>query len=223
MRVAKLLLWTFLVAGCADATAPSDSGGDSVGDSAGESTAERLLAAPPPGWQRTYEMDADDIRLVEFMPEPGPSDTEDGAEDEDEEDAWTDKISFESFTAADLPDPIVLQDSIARDRKQACSSFDDFNTYAGYENNYPTVVRLFLCHRDKASGRGEITMLKTIQGNDAFYVIQRRRRVDPFPGLNAAPMRNEEMGLWSLYFRSISVCDERRLEHPCPKSSDTTT
>jgi hypothetical protein len=29
-------------------------------------------------------------------------------------------------------------------------------------------------------------------------------------------MSNEEMGLWSLYFRSITVCDDTLPEHPCP-------
>lgn len=167
-------------------------------------TGERLLATPPPGWERTFELSESDVRLVEFMPA-----------DSDKE-AWVDKISFESFAGPELPDPIQLLETVARDRKQACTRLEDFNTYSGYENNYPTSVRLFLCHRNKTSGKGEITMVKSIQGNQAFYVIQRSRRVAPYATSEDAPMRNEEMGLWSLYFRSISVCDDTRPDHPCP-------
>jgi hypothetical protein len=169
---------------------------------------ERLLASPPPGWVRTFQLDEGAMRLVEFMPEAV------------EGDAWIDKVSFESFTGDELPDPIVFQDAIVRDRKQACSRLDDFNTFTGFENNYPTSVRLLLCHRHKTASQGEITMLKTIQGNEAFYVVQRARRVEPFDSEVTAPMRNEEMGLWSLYFRTITVCDDGRPEHPCPAPAD---
>ena len=195
MRASAALV--VLLAAACDGSVPS-------APSSSSATGERLLAAPPPGWVRTFELDENDMRLVEFMPE---------AVDGDD---WIDKISFESFTGDALPDPIVFQQTIARDRKQACSQLDDFNTFAGFENNYPTSVRLLLCHRQKGGAHGEITMLKTIQGNDAFYVVQRIRRVEPFESELTAPMRNEEMGLWSLYFRSITLCDDGRTEHPCP-------
>ena len=179
-------------------------------------TGERLLAVPPPGWVRTFELDEGGIRLVEFMPRDG------------NHEQWIDKVSFESFNSGDnsgggnagggeLPDPIVLIQNIAKERERECAGFEDYNTFAGFENNYPTSVRLLLCHRNKVSGRGEISMLKSVQGNDDFYVIQRTRQVDPYED-QQAPMSNEEMGLWSLYFRSISVCDDTRPKHPCPAS-----
>jgi hypothetical protein len=173
-------------------------------------TGERLLAAPPPGWIRTFALDKGGVRLVEFIP-PG-SDQQ-----------WIDKLSFESFKGGgtnalgdELPDPIRLIRNIAKERERVCDGSEDYNTFSGFENNYPTSVRLLLCHRNKASGRGEITMLKSIQGNTDFYVVQRTRRVDPFEDRPRAPMSDAEMGLWSLYFRSISVCDDTRPEHPCP-------
>ncbi len=189
-------------------------------DDAPAITGERLLAVPPPGWIRTFELDEGGIRLVEFMPREGNPEE------------WIDKVSFESFNGGgnsggnggdgnagggELPDPIVLIQNIAKERERECEGFEDYNTFSGFENNYPTSVRLLLCHRNKASGRGEISMLKSVQGNSDFYVIQRTRQVDPYEG-QQPPMSNEEMGLWSLYFRSISVCDDTRPKHPCPAS-----
>jgi len=172
---------------------------------------EHLLAAPPPNWIRTFAMNEGGVRLVEFIP----------AESDPEQ--WTDKISFESFTGGgsdalgdELPDPIRLVRNIAKQRERACDGAEDYNTFSGLENNYPTSVRLLLCHRNRETGRGEITMLKTVQGNRDFYVIQRTRFVEPYVDQPLAPMSNDEMGLWSLYFRSITVCDDTLPEHPCP-------
>ncbi|TDJ39078.1 MAG: hypothetical protein E2O54_11510 [Gammaproteobacteria bacterium] len=197
---------SLLIAGCGTHDVPPTTG------DAPAVTGERLLAVPPPGWIRTFEMNEAGVRLVEFMPPGGNTEQ------------WIDKVSFESFNGAggnaggsELPDPIVLIQHIAKERERECAGFEDYNTFSGFENNYPTSVRLLLCHRNKVSGRGEISMLKSVQGNSDFYVVQRTRRVEPYED-RQPPMTNEEMGLWSLYLRSISVCDDARPEHPCPAS-----
>ena len=203
--LAASLAASLLLSGC------NADGGPAAIDEPPLSAGEHLLAAPPPNWIRSFEMNEAGVRLVEFI--PAESDLE----------QWTDKISFESFKGGgsdalgdELPDPIRLVRNIAKQRERACDGAADFNTFSGLENNYPTSVRLLLCHRNKETGRGEITMLKTVQGNSDFYVIQRTRLVEPYVDQPLAPMSNDEMGLWSLYFRSITVCDNTLPEHPCP-------
>ena len=58
-------------------------------------------------------------------------------------------------------------------------------------------------------------MMKAIQGNDYFYVITRSQRGAPLAA-EAKPLSDEEAGGWSLFLRSIKVCDPSREEHPCP-------
>jgi len=55
-----------------------------------------------------------------------------------------------------------------------------FNLFSGIENNYPTSVRLTFCGNNAQSQQGEITMTKSIQGNDYLYIIKMIKRLDAF-------------------------------------------
>ena len=77
-------------------------------------------------------------------------------------------------------------------------------------------------------------MIKAIQGNDYFYVISRARREPPEPpptdqipseipsggdrpsaGVEDSGLE-EEVAAWSIYLKSIVVCDVDLPDHPCP-------
>ncbi len=186
-----------------DNTQPSGAPADSAEPL--DVNAEHLLADVPEGWLKVYESLLDTQRMVEYVPEGSSGDN------------WQEKISFESFSHKPLPDPIDLVTSIARDQKETCEGFEDHNTFSGYENEYPTSVRLLVCKNDKLTHQGQVTLIKTILGEDNFYVITRARRIPPIAE-EASGLSAEDMALWSLYLRAISVCDPGRENHPCPDS-----
>lgn len=187
---------------------------------------ERLLAAPPQGWVPSFQSINAELRLVEFVPE--------GTEPWD----WDRKIAVESFAADPLPDPIDLVTDVASQRMPACEGLMHYNIFSGFENNYPTSVRLLHCDRSTATGDGLLTMAKAIQGNEHAYVITRSLRLradsdddsaaadaEPAAASEESPMDaippslTDTVAAWSLYMRSISVCDDTRSEHPCPSDA----
>ncbi len=170
---------------------------------------EQLIGQPPAGWRRVGTTDIGNLRRAEFVPEEEPVD--------DSNAAWTRRITFESLQEDPLPDPIAFIELMNSDRVYACGTFHSYPTFSGLENGYPTSVHLLVCHRDRVTERAEVSMIKTIQGNEYFYVITRAWRGAPIPRDEAPPLDETEIGGWALFMKSISLCDPSRPEaHPCP-------
>jgi hypothetical protein len=131
---------------------------------------------------------------------------------------WVDKLSFESFSDPPLPDPIQMLKSIAADQGKTCQKFSDHDTYSGVENDYPTSVRLFVCFKNPLTGKGQLTLVKTIRGDSHFYVITRARRIAPIdPDAKDANVAvKKAVAEWSAYLRAIKACDASNERHPCP-------
>lgn len=167
---------------------------------------EQLIAQPPAGWIQAGSTSTRGMRRAEFVPE------------DEAPDAWVRRITFESLADKPLPDPIEFVELITSDQQRICGTFEIFPTFAGLENGYPTAVNLLVCHRHRETERSEVTMLKTIQGNDHFYIISRARRGPPIESSDEPVLAEEVVAAWSVYLKSVSVCDERSPEHPCPVS-----
>jgi len=167
---------------------------------------EYLLAQPPQGWVQGFVTKTPTLSMVEYVPEdPGDSD-------------WVDKVSFESFAADELLDPIEFVMDIATDQAATCDNFEHFNILSAKENGYPTSVRFMICPENSLIGMAQVTLIKAIQGNDRFYVITRAKRVPVAEqGERAKPISDAEMAIWSTYMRAIGVCDAELGDvHPCP-------
>ena len=125
---------------------------------------ETLLLQPPPAWLRVTEQIDDKLRLVEYLP---------AGHDEGN---WNDRLIVESNELDPLPDPIQFLKALGDDLRTQCTESDHRNLSSGLENGYPTSVRMLMCRKENSSGRGRISFVKAIQGNEAFYVISRTRR-----------------------------------------------
>jgi hypothetical protein len=176
-----------------------------------DTSPEHLLAEPPTGWRQAFHSEGPAMRMVEFVPP-------DTAEE------WTDKVSFESFSDQPLPDPIELLKSIAADQRKTCDRFSDHDTFSGLENDYPTSVRLFICYSNPLTGKGQVTLVKTIKGDSHFYVITRAKRVAPIDASADAPDAAvaKAVAEWSTYLHAISLCNDADERHPCPSASSAT-
>ena len=164
---------------------------------------ETLLLEAPPAWLRGQERTTDKFRIVDFY--PASNDREN----------WYEKLTVESNNLAPLPDPIAFVTELGEAQKKQCTSSDHQNIATAIENGYQTSVRLLICGEDKTTGRVRVTLIKAILGNDDFYTISHTKRSDPFE-TKQTPISKEEIGQWSLYMRSIKLCNTNDPDHPCP-------
>ena len=165
---------------------------------------EQLLARAPEGWRQIGSVETERLKRAEFVPQA------------DDDQNWDSQITFESMVVDPLPDPTEFVASITAGRDRSCGTFRIHNTFTGSENGYLTAVNLLICHKDSDTGRSEVTMMKTMQGNDAFYVITRSLRGEPIPEDQAPSIEEAEIGGWAVFLRSVGLCDTGRAEHPCP-------
>lgn len=213
-RALPALALSLLCTACAAATGNSaaETGSATDGDvTAPEQQAgEQLIGQPPAGWRRTGTTNIGNLRRAEYVPENEPADAA--------KDAWTRRITFESMQDEPLPDPIEFIELMNSGRDYACGTFRAYPTFSGLENGYPTAVYLLVCHKDRTTERAEVSMIKTIQGNEYFYVITRAWRGAPIPKDEAPPLDETEIGGWAVFLKSISLCDPGRADvHPCPE------
>lgn len=195
-----------LLAGCGSGR----DGGSQAPAPAGSTEAERvpsgeiLLAEPPQGWVETGAMQTPVLRMAEYGPPDEPADR-------------LERITFEAQEGKPLPDPIDFVQAVSQDLEASCKGFEGINISSGFENGYPTSVRLMICPEFRESPNGQVVLAKAIQGNEEFYVITRRLRVPPMRG-DGQPLTAQEMAEWTAHLKGIRLCDTRSDESPCPES-----
>lgn len=167
---------------------------------------EQLLATAPTNWQIIEQLNTATTRLIDYIPAQETLEN------------WQTRLSFESHAALTDLDPIdTLLREVAKTRER-CVDLKDYNLFSGLENNYPTSTRLLLCGQNAFTSRGEVSMLKVIQGNDYFYFIRLVKRVSTFKNSSSdiKGIEDHEIAVWSKYLSNIKVCDSRLTDHSCP-------
>ena len=75
--------------------------------------------------------------------------------------------------------------------------------------------RRLLCPTNLQANMGEVTFIKTIEGKDKFYVVQKAWRTEKYEP-EELPITIEDVAKWTKYLQSVSVCDSRIKERSCP-------
>ena len=230
--------------GCANssATTASNASTEAVADTIGEGDAEQigdmlnppqdeqLLGEAPGGWVQIGGTVTETLKMASFIPKPPPEIAEVRSATEGEKreasqvnDGWSEKITFERLLGTPVADPLEYLDELKKDTSAACKEGAFHPIASGFENGYPTAVALIVCPQQAVINTGQLTMIKVIQGNAAFYTITRSIRTAPFPPDEKGkpvepPVEKETIGGFSVYLKAISVCDPTRPNHPCPES-----
>ncbi len=178
---------------------------------------ERIIATPPLDWELKFRTVNAELRFIEYAPPEG------------EGDSRAQQLIFEAFTADPMPAPLQALAGIAGNERNRCSDFETYNTFAGDENNYPTAVALMICRQEPDAESARISVVKTIQGNDYFYVVTRNHEVPAFGEPSSGNDQDtvdgvtselsDIVGALSLYMRTVTLCDDAREEHPCTRSA----
>ena len=96
-------------------------------------------------------------------------------------------------------------------RKNLTKDFESTILKKGFVNNYPMI--LWQTSATLNSGSKVFSLFLYIEGNDAGYWVNRR-----WLNLDVSQADKES---WVKYLSSISVCDSRSAEHPCPIKEGT--
>lgn len=203
-RPLLVLLTTIALLGCGDSKQASRDSSSSAANNT-PPQGETLLLEPPPGWLRGAERTTEKFRIVDFYPAGN------------DQQNWYEKLTVESNNIAPLPDPIEFLSSLGDALKEQCKTSDHQPIATAEENGYQTSVRLLICGEDKETGRVQVSLVKAILGNDHFYTISHTKRSDPLAN-QQTPISKKEMASWSLYMRSVKLCDSANTKHPCPQT-----
>ena len=167
---------------------------------------EQLSLPTPDGWRTLQTVRTSKLRLSAFAI---PREQEPGAHDQ---------LSFEWFAhdPSISTDPFGIVEQVSGTLTGNCRGASDQPVFAGFENGYPTVVRLLLCPRLNGTDRGELLMMKVFEGSTGFWIVVRGREI---PTDDSAPDPRSLLAAWSASLSAIRLCDPDDPAHPCPAGS----
>lgn len=134
---------------------------------------------------------------------------------------------WEAFAAPDRSDirwieksdKEMVRTTIARGKKIGAAEFRDFDDSLGKKNcatfettlisdaptnGYPALLWKTRCAQ---TNRTTITLARFISGNDAAYIVRKSWLFAP---------SEADIKTWQEYLESVSACDTRGKDHPCP-------
>lgn len=112
-------------------------------------------------------------------------------------------------------DPVTYSQWATKRWKDRCAAPKVGPVDSGTRNGYAFAMWRMDCERLKSGGSPEVTLTLAIEGNSAFYTVQKTWRSMP---------TDAEIESWrKSYFDHVSLCDTRADSgHPCPTGSDPT-
>lgn len=121
---------------------------------------------------------------------------------------WTQMLTTQILRGRqDIPAGAYLQ-MMQGNWSKACPGSEATEITAGQENGYPFALWRFICPRNPGTGKPEYTWMKAIQGQDAFYLVQKAYKFDPGENEVVALMKQ---------LQKVVVCDSRTESQACPK------
>lgn len=120
---------------------------------------------------------------------------------------WKEMITMQTFIGGLNTTANQFAGTMRAGWLKACPGGSAFPGRNGKENGYNFAFWLQSCGNNPKTKQPEITLLKVIQGNDNFYVMQKAWKYMP---------EKNEVTKWSRYMRTVVVCDSRIEDRKCP-------
>lgn len=164
-------------------------------------TGENLLVEIPPPYELGYQGKMNPGEMSEFIPKG------------ETVERWSEMITVQLLPADNRNS--TFYDNFAALVKKACEEGTTHVVATAEENGYPVKVFQLSCPTNPQTGMGEVTFIKTIEGKDKFYVVQKAWRTETYKS-DEFPLTGDEIVKWTQYLRSVKVCDSRIKERACP-------
>lgn len=128
-------------------------------------------------------------------------------------DTWTRRASVQAFRQTAMTVPEFLEQIVGK-TGDVCDSATAGPVTLGRVAGAEAGSRLVACGRYKGDGRGSVTLFYVIRGREAFYVVSRLWRGEPFPsGTNPVPV--DELADWQRFVASVTLCDDKKPGQSC--------
>lgn len=163
--------------------------------------AERLQVPQLAGWKVIANVADRAGEVTELIPEAELADT------------WSRRVTIQAFRGVAMTVRVFL-DQVVEKTVAVCDAAaagqPSLGTVAGAEAGSRTVA----CGRYKGDGKGSYTLYYVIRGSEAFYVVSRSWRGQPFPA-GSTPVSPDELTGWAAYVDALDLCDTKDPRRPC--------
>lgn len=160
--------------------------------------AEMLMRSMPAGYHVEHEHSDGTTATTRMLPQ-GQSGNE-----------WSELVTFHVFAGRKAASPERFQLALAAAWLELCHGGTAARVAQGKENGYTFSIWSQSCPLNPATGRPESTWTKAIEGNEGFYLVQKSFRFEP----NDVQVRESIE-----YLGSVTVCDPRLPDRPCPAAA----
>jgi len=157
---------------------------------------ENLLQNLPQGYKVDYQTQQGSVMLTEMVPQAESVNN------------WTEMLTTQVYLGAKNISHELFQVEMGKGWLAACKNGEIATIKNGVENGYAFLMWVQMCPLNPATGKPENTLFKAIKGNDSYYVVQKAFKFEP---------TNEQIARWTLYLRTVGVCDSRLTDRACPK------
>ena len=83
-------------------------------------------------------------------------------------------------------------------------------------NGYKAASIQFTCTKSHRNGKSGVMFVIAIAGRDALHVVSRVWIGPPVPANQMVPIPDTTLAEWAAFVRTITLCDTRDVQHPCP-------
>jgi hypothetical protein len=160
---------------------------------------ENLLVVKPEGYKVGFFDKKPTVTMTELVPQA------------ETVDAWTEMVTVQIFLGMKNVTPAQYAKTLQEIWAKSCARATSQPVTSGIENGYPFILWLSSCPRNTLTGKPEITWFKAVQGSDSFYLVQKAFKFEP---------SKAQIETWMAYFKTVSVCDSRRADRACPKTTN---
>lgn len=156
---------------------------------------ENLLVTMPQGFTVGSQQEKGNIVFMEWIP------TGETLQN------WSEMVTTQILLGKRGIDGGLYLTTIMQGWLKACPETKPGVVLRGTVNGYPMWSMQLQCPRLASTGKPETTLFRSFRGNDSFYLVQRAARAVP---------DSAQMAKMTAYMASVTVCDTRTPEHPCP-------
>lgn len=155
---------------------------------------EQFVAPIPPAWEKAFANDEGNVQLTEYVQSGETIDT------------WKQLITVTVLSGTTDKSIKDLAEATGHFMRSACPGSEFRTLKEGSENGFEFTFAMHVCPTNPKTQMGEVTIVKSIKGNEGIYTYQHAWRLAAFDyGKNPVPLN--EIGLASATAAKARVCN----------------